>query len=454
MAVYNFSGFFYIENDPMGKIDNSFGIEEDISNNPASAPVITYEDLLNKFAAPLVITYQNSTVNQKFIVDNFAYQNTPDDLSNINTNTDAWDKLFNIANFIYHRAGTMSPIDMDKVLRGLVTDDEYIASLFTGYQTGSVDVVMRADDPTKISKLMFSVADGSGLQFRSVSMWVNPQTFVDEFITATPYIFVYYTSDPDLERNEQGQFVNGLYTGIGRQYVNAYKLMEAPLYTASSGELQPFHIFTKGLSIPNNPLDSIPIANAIRTTIRNQEPTLTEEQLIEKYPTIFVEGSRVIWPLFSNTTMENYQINDPLTGNPKLYLSNPVTLATINSEISSSAPLQGQDGDYEIFTLAHKWYPFIAFGIGGALTDKIPKYRPILEDIEDLNPDDGIARSFNIFLTQVINYITGDTILNESDKTAMGYEETTTYVSFKLKGIEWRVYKRGYQTTFDTGSTP
>jgi phospholipase C len=53
-------------------------------------------------------------------------------------------------------------------------------------------------------------------------------------------------------------------------------------------------------------------------------------------------------------------------------------------------------------------------------------------------------------MTKSINYITGDTTLSQDEKTSMGFVETTQYASFKLAGIEWRIYKRGYQTEFDT----
>jgi hypothetical protein len=450
MAVLNFSGFFYIENDPLGNIDNSFGYQDDISNNTAAAPVVTYEDILAKFASPLVLTRQNDVVNQKYIVDNFAYKGTVDDLNNIDTTKDRWDKLFNIANYIYHKAGTKTALEINDVLVGNTVDPDYLLSNFDGYKPGTVAITMRADAPAKLSKFSFQVSDGSGLQFRSVSMWANPETFVDEFTTATPYIYVYYTPDDSITKDEQQAVFNNLFNNIGREYVNNYRQIVVPLWSGDSGETQPFHIFSKAVDIPTDPIADITFVTVIRNTIRETEPSLTDDELIAKYPTIFIEGSRIIWPMFSNKTIGNYLVQDPQSGNMVSYMSNPVTLANINAEIAASAVLQGEGAQYEIFTMAHKWYPLIAFGTDGALTDKIPKFRPLLEDIEDLNAEDNFARSFNMYLTKVLNYITGETIISDSDKTSMGFMETSLYVAFRCRGIEWRVYKRGYQTDFDT----
>jgi hypothetical protein len=449
VAVLNFSGFFYIENDPAGPIDNSFPFGKDISNNPSAQPRVTYEDILAKFASPIVISRQTSLVNQKFIVDNYAYTNTIDDLDNIDTSTDNWDKLFNIANYIYHKAGSKTAIEINNVLAGLTVDDGYLTSLFTGYKPGSVDLTMRVDAPNLPSKFSFQVATGDGLQYRLVTMWVNPETFVSEFVTATPYIYVYYTPDESIERQEQAAEINKIFNHIGREYVNQYRTISVPLWTPD-GELQPFHIFAKAITIPQDPLNNLTFLTVIRNTIRDREPTLSDEELLQKYPTIFTEGFRVIWPLFDNRTLGNYQVPDPLTSLPVYYLSNPVQLDTINQEINSSPALQGENGEYEIFTVAHKWYPFIAFGIGGALSDKIPKYRPLLDDILDANVEDTTARTFNIFITKTVNYIVGDTTISQDERIAMGLVETTQYVSFKLRGVEWRVFKRGYQTDFDT----
>lgn len=449
MAVLAFSGFFYIENDPTGPIDNSFGYNKNISNNPYVQPKVTYEDILAKFSSPLVLSRQTGLVNQKYIVDNYAYEGTIDDLDLIDTSKDRWDKLFNIANYIYHKAGSKTAEEINSVLAGLSVDVDYLTSLFDGYLQGSVDIVMRADAPNKLSKFSFSIMDSSGTQYRNIKMWVNPETFVSEFVTSTPYIYVYYTPDNAIERDEQDGEVLQLFNNIGREYVNQYKVIRVPIYHPD-GEKQPIHIFAKAIQIPVNPLDDIVFLNIIRTAIRTKESTLSEDDLINKYPTIFTEGARVIWPMFDNRTGGMYQVTDPQTGNPVYYLSNPVNLSAIQQEIASAPILQGgQDSAYEIFTLAHKWIPFIVFGIGGALSDKIPKYRPLLEDILDGDTEDAAARTFNMFITKVVNYITGDTTLSEDDKNSMGFIETTQYVSFKLRSIEWRVYKRGYRTSFD-----
>jgi hypothetical protein len=448
MGVYSFQGFFYIENDPYGPIDNSFGYQKDVSNNPAAGRKVTYEDMLAKFASPIVLSRQTALITQKIITDNYAYQDTEDDLDFIDTNIDGWDKLFNIATYIYHKSPSMTAAQMNNVLNGAAIDNDYLSSMFTGYINGTIDIVMRVDDPTQLSKMSFSVMNEAETQTRSVKFWVNPETFINEFITPTPYIYVWYTPDDEIDRSEQAGEITKIYNNIGREFVNRYQIMYAPLYTPD-GIMQPFHIFTKAIEIPYNPLEDIVFLNAIRETIRARESSLTEDELVDKYPTIFTEGHRAIWPLFNNKSIKGYRITDPLTGNASYYMSNPLRLTVIQEEIAASPILQGADGVYEVITLAHKWFPFIVFGIGGALSDKIPKYKPLLEDCPDGNQEDAMARLFNIFFTRVLNYILGDNKLSQEDRDSMGFIETTTFASFKLRGIEWRIYKRGYQTPFD-----
>jgi hypothetical protein len=449
MAVTNFTGFYYIEGDPNGYIDNAFGMNENIANYNDEDNKITFKDIVNKFTEPLTLTRNNGLVTQKFIVENFGNVGTEDDLTLISTSTNGWDKGYNIAYYIYLKANTLGQTNIENILNGTNTDDDWDSTLFTGYRANSLTLIMRADDATKIEQFTFALYPYEGSYPRTYTMYINPQAFIEKYVTLFPYTYVYYTLDDTIDRTEQQAIFSKLFQNVGRENVNNYATINIPIFSADSGELIPFHIFTKSILIPSNPLNDTYFLQAIQAAIIRDEPELTDEGLIEKYPTVFIEESRVIWPMFDNTTINNFQVQDVVSGNSLNYLSSPVTLANLNNANDNVSIFQSYD-TVELITIAHRWIPLLVGGTRGALSDRIPKYRPLLEDIGTATQQDTEARLFQMWLDMVINYITGYNTISISDQTSMGLMETTQYVSFKIKSIEWRVMKRGYTTPFDT----
>jgi hypothetical protein len=449
MEMTTFIGFYFIENDPNGYIDSSFGLQEDISNYRDEGDPITMEGILGKFNKPLILTRDNHVVVQKFIVDNALSEGTQYDLSLINTGEHGWDRIFNIAHYIYSSHTFKTAEELNAVLSGVEDDTSWSSSLFAGYIDSSVAIVVRADDPTKLERFSFSIAPSENEYAKHFTMYVNPEAFYRRYVSENPYIYVYYTLDSAIDRDEQIDTVHPLFENIGRKVVNHYREIFVPVNAlGTSLEPVPFHIFSNFLEIPEDPTKSPIFLEAIKDAIREKEPELNEEQLATKYPTIFVEESRVIWPLFDNHTIKRYQIPDPITGTPLMYMANPLSFRTLDEVLSGAPPLQYLK-HFEMFTLAHHWVTCIAAGNTGALTDRIPKYRPLLEDIGSETADDEHAKSFLMWMDKVISYILGNNLIDDSDKDMMGFNETTSYVAFKAKGIEWRVYKRGYETPFD-----
>jgi hypothetical protein len=450
MSITNFVGFYYIENDPNGFMDNAFGLREDISNVKGSGNSISFHDILSKFSKPLQLTRNNGIVSQKYIVENLSTDGTANDLTNLNTATNGWPEIFNIANYIYNNAAHKNAEELNDIFLGRTEDPNWNKVLFQGYLANTLTVIMRGDRPDRIDHFIFAHEPAPGLPVRYFTMYVNPESFYRSYTIASPYIYIWYTLNDVIERHRQYPMMNDIFKNIGRMYVNNYRTINIPVnMTGDSIEQVPFHIYTNSLTIPVDPVADPIFLQEIRNVIRNEEPELNDEQLMEKYPTVFTEECRIIIPLFDNLTLRNYQVQDPINGSPLMYMSNPVNLKTIQTTISTSQPFNYLD-TFEIFTLAHQWVTFIVGGAGGALTDKIPKFRPLLEDIDSRTADDAIAKTFITYLDKILNYIMGRNQLTDLEKDTMGFIETTPYVSFKMRAAEWRVYKRGYKTQFDS----
>lgn len=454
----NFSGFYFVEGDSTyGKIDSSFGLTEDISNYSNDNVQTSFLDIINKFTKPLTMTHNDGVFTQKFMVDNAAFQGTPNDRTALNMADTRWRNIFSIANYIYNQA----PENRDRnsinaVLNQAEQDPNVNPANFVGYIPESLSIVKTAAG-NRVNKFTFNFRwDTSNVYV--FTMYVNPEYFVTEFASDSPGIYVFYTEDRNITQDEQMGYFTQLFNRIGREYMNNYSVLDVPLFsTAPNADRLKFHIFTKSYLIPANPLEDLLILDAVQATIQNQEPQLTANDLIEKYPTIFINESRAIWCLFTdNRTLKNLQISDPLNpGSTIYYNSSPISLNTINQQINESSVLSGGVdvggfNTYEITTIGNgRWFPIIVAGRNGALTDKIPKYLPLYDDIGNVSSDDTNARTFYQYLDRIVNYILGKNIISENDKTAMGLTETSEYVSFKMAGANWKVYKRGFTTDAD-----
>jgi len=495
MTLEDFEGFYYIENDPdevTGFLKGgSISLDKDISNDLTNDKKITFRDVLEKFSVPVHLTCTVANVIHNLYMDNYGLEGTSNDLSLLNPDTiNSWKKAFQIAYSIYRMRrylgwtdGANNPADLAlhmamsgsnktedpndplkmipntifeefKILRDAQRLDLwYVKNLGREIRTYIVPGTQR------IARMEFSCYDDSGIggSFRNFVLWTNPEVFVTTQVNSRPYIYVYYTDDPDIERHEQEEVVAAMFRRIGPRYVKDHNVYMAPVY--SSGEMQPFHIFTKGINWEGltNPLDNANILHAIKQTIleNDKDAHRGEDFLSEKYPTIFISSRRAIWPLYTNKSLNDYMETNPATSIKELFLSNPVSLETIQKEINDSSVLQNSEAQYpwkyEIFTLEHKWFPFIVGGPDGGLSDKIPKYRPSIDgNFRHDNTEDDFAFKFHTYLKNTINYICGDTkVIDSAIMSAMGYAETSTYVSFKLRGVEWAVYKRGNRTEFD-----
>jgi hypothetical protein len=456
MADTNFIGFYYIEGDPDGPIKNSQDYTSDISNYPNQEPNITFLDVINKFTKPVTLSNAQGLVVQKMIIENFGLVGTIDDRTSINPLSDGWDRVFNICNYIYHNASGKTSAEIDGIISGSITVPGLSVEPFKGFVRDSCILQFRTDIPSKLEKFRFIFTPAEGLDPRYIEMYVNPEGFYVKYKTVSPIIYVWYTTDTSIDPGEQKPVVmDEVFENIGKNIMNEYRLMSVPIWGIESIERQPFHIFTKNIVIPSDPLSDYRFADAIKYAIMAREPELTDEQQKEKYPTIFIDEGRILYPLFDNVTLKRYQITDQQTGNPVDYMSNPVSYAWLKMIIESTPILQGDVAAgygilaWELFTSAHTWIPIIAAGRTGALTDKIPKYRPLLEDMGTANTEDAYARTFYTCLDKVLNYILGRNTINALEKNDMGFYETSAYVSFKVRGINWQVYKRGYTTNFD-----
>jgi len=446
-----FEGFFYIQGDPLdtvyGKIDFSYGLYEDVSNIINDGITVTYKQMMDKFSTPVVLTNHTNNLNLNLIVENEPFKNSS--LYNrtlINTKSDIWKRIFYIINHIYYN-WNKTPELLDTELLG--TDP-----MFYGYLPGSVNTVKRVGD-VGLNMIDFRYRPNTEEEWQFV-LYVNPEYFIQQFVTSDPKLYVYYDPEGD---DSPDSVVNTVYNEIGPNFYDNYRKYTAPLYeTGPSAPLLSFHIFTKGLIIPQNPISNAAILGAIRIKIRASEPSLSETQLITKYPTIFSTDLRVIYPLYTdNGNLKGFTI---MTGNGEaVYNGMPIALHKLQNAINSSIYLKefvNEEGTsiglntYEVIYLGNgRWFPIIIAGRNGALTDLIPKYQVDTSLLVDNTLENNDAKTFREFLDKSVNYILGGNVISELDKQLMGFLEDGETTRFNFKGVIWIIYKRGNQTPYN-----
>lgn len=458
----SFNGFYFIEGDStanVGKIGKTFGYNSDISNNLSDGITVTFNDLLSKFTNPISLGYTNGLYVCKYIVED----NEDETRKNINTSEIVWKKVFSIANYIYNKFyffaernfAQFQNYDYDEYINGVLTGnivDQTIVSTntFDIYQNDSLEFTHLSENQGetyyyKLKKFKFKINwNNDEIEF---TMWVNPQSFKNEFHSNNPFVYIYYNENI----GSQTTSISEISENIANRNLPFYKTLDIPAKLVSGEEYTivsvPFHIWSND-TIPIDVLGSSEFLQKIQYVIKEKESTLNSSQLARRWPTVFSEEERTIYPITDNQAINSVDYQNSL--NESLVI-NPVNIASLNELISTIPDLS----PYEKFEstsikVGSSIIPFIIAGLDGALTDKIPFFRPTIDEIENLSGYDvtkiNAAKDFVKYLSAVLTHqINGNTgSLDIPDSTEIEFEETDEYCTFKYLGIVWKVINRNY----------
>lgn len=447
-----FQGFLYMPSisTSASMIDLSVNVNEDDIDTSAVGSQ-TLKDILEKFTRPLILTYKNNDILMHYIVENYGITPSRTSINPLNTQ---WSKIFMIANYVYNQLyGNNNPATLDAVNDYLNTNAMSSGQIYYGYILSSLTINTIGSNPY-LAKMTFQFQYDTGTIY-TLEMWILGAVFLSQYAIPDPDIFIYY--DPE-EDDTPNSIVSTMFNNLGVKYYNNYVTINVPLYDIGGSVTMAFHIFTKGYTIPVNPLSDYYILTAIRAKIIATEPGLNQEQRAAKYPTIFTTDYRNLWPLFTdNGNLANYQVPDP--ENPSEYIvynGNPMSFTKFQNLINDVAFIKNYtvpDSGVTVFNTyeviysgaSGKWFPIIVAGSNGALTDVVPKYTPDLS-ILGFDAQDMKARNFHQYLDLILNYILGDYILTTEDISNMGISEDESTISFVFEGYRWNIHKRGFTT--------
>lgn len=465
MSNLNFSGFYYIEGDTTnGFIDKALSYDDNLANNKTLSKY-TYKDIVSKFEIPVILSYNNGMYASKYIVG----ENLEKTRTNIDPTGQMWKDVFSIANYIYNKfyvfAGRLfQEIDgrtmveyINDVLAGKISDTTVVStSLFEPYVDGSLEIhhVDERESSTyyyRLRSFKFKIVWSD--EEYEFDMWVNPESFATTFESINPYIYVYYNYDEDDQRDTitevSGNIADKILTNFKKILIPAM-IENTPDGTTERTyeEVQvPFYIWSTE-AIPVDPLNNSKFLKAIQDTIKTSENILSGNELAQRYPTVFEETERVIYPLVDNEAIDSYTYQDEESN--ELVVA-PVDIAKLNQIIGTESSLSTLKA-FESSTILVKgsYIPFIAGGIGSAaLTDKVPFFRPSVEQIDSLGSYDetriASAKEFVKLISSILDYqLNGALITDIRNDTNLQFVETQSYCTVKYLGIVWKIINRKY----------
>ena len=463
MADNKFVGFFYVEGDKThGYIDQSLSYKETLG---AVAEHVDFMKILGKFKDPVALSYQatssDAVADIQDQVMKFYVENTDGERNEITpqVGTTLWPNFFKIMKFAYdyfynnidQKTKETIVEDIEAILTGSKQDSSGVINYSRNvYQDGSLSIVVMANEQTKISYIRFNTKDPDSLQNRQFTAYVNPDSFVSDYSTDDPYIYIWYTPDRSLQLNDMSSILSEVQDEIAGKIINYYRKYDAVTVIDGVRTTTAFHIWSKQFipTVDSSLLQTAVFREALQHVIRAKEMRLSEEELIIKYPEIFTSQQRILYCL-----SENHTINDVTVGGSYL-LSNPVKFSVIENLLATSSVLQPFVNDViELFTIEANqiWLPILA---AGGLTDKIPFYRPteagINEFMDDAPEEVSYAKTFLRTLVRIINNAYDGRDLNTSTQgnietgdptiTPPSNDNTRPYYIFTYKTVELHVY--------------
>ena len=469
MSDLNFSGFFYIEGDTTnGFIDKALSYDDNLANNQATRSKKTYSDLIAKLNIPVVLCSSSGLYNMKYIVE----ENNNHTRTNINPNDLKWKHVFAIANYIYNEFYVFSgkafaPIDghlMYDYINGVLAkeiDDPNLNSTdyFGSYIKDSLQI-FHVDE--NVSSTYYYRCSHFKFQIRwsdevyNFDFWVNPESFITEWKSINQYIYIYYNYDNDDQRDSITEISENIANRVLPHYKKVY--VTAVLQNTSTDSEDddesddtyevdvPFYIWSNGV-IPADVFTDPTFLNAIREKIKTTENTLSLNDLAVKYPQIFEEADRIIYPLTDNDSIDE---TDYLDQNDNPLVVTPLSVNEVNDIIQDQSCLVNMKAfETSSVYVGDANIPFIVAGIKqGALTDKVPFYRASIDQIKSLSGYDReriqTAVDFNKILSAIFDYQINGTSFVGTILDNIEHTETDESISFVYLGINWRVINRSY----------
>ena len=471
MSDLNFSGFFYIEGDTTnGFIDKALSYNDNLANNQQSRrSTLKYTDIIAKLNTPVVLCSSSGLYNMKYIVE----ENNNNTRTNINPNDLKWKQIFAIANYIYNEFYVFSgkafvPIDghemleyIDGVLAREITDTNISTTkYFESYVKNSLQIFHVDENVSstyyyRCSHFKFQIIWSD--ETYDFDFWVNPESFVNEWRSLNQFIYIYYNYDNDDQRDSISEISEVIAERMLPHFKKTY--ITAVLHNTQPAEDEneepeeetyevdvPFYIWSNSV-IPADVLSDSTFLNAIREKISTTENTLTTNELAVKYPQVFEEADRVIYPLTDNDSIDE---TDYLDQNDNPLVVTPLSVNEVNDIIQDQSSLVNMKAfETSSVYVGRSNIPFIVAGIkSGALTDKVPFYRPSIEQIQNLTSYDRsrteTAIEFNQILSAIFDYQINGTQLTGTIMDRIQHTETDESITFVYLGLNWRVINRSY----------
>ena len=461
MADHKYTGFFYVEGDKdHGFIDQSISFNEKLPN---SNDKITFMKILGRFEDPVSLSYQVTTNGTKDHVDKtvkFLVENSDGKRNEIDpyNNQQLWPHFFQLAKFIYdyfYSNIKFSPnvdkirTDIEEIFQGSRPhSSDIIRYARESFRSNTLEVIPVIGDPERLGVIRFQTANANGnTENRQFTCYIDPRTFVDDYIPDNPYVHIFYTPDRDISLQDMSDAISKVQSEIAGKVLTHYRKFEATTVIKGAYTTTTFHIWSTR-AIPEDKANLLRMKvfrQALQNTIRALEP-LSEEELLEKYPEIFVASRRVLYCMSENHTM-----NDTMVGTSHL-LCNPVRFQDIENLLTTDEALKSFVGEtIEIFTIEANqiWVPIIA---AGGLSDKLPFYRPTIAGLnafKDKAPEEvKYATVFWRTLVRIINNAYDGIDLNTSifgtiengDPLISPPTGQIKFYEFSYKTINWQVY--------------
>ena len=463
MSDLNYNGFYYIEGDTTnGYIDKSLSYDDNLANNQMSVKC-TYQDILSKFETPVILSHTNGMYTCKFIMS----ENSEHTRTLIDPLGSVWRYIFSIANYVYNQFYVFSrkgffEIDgmgvdeyIEKVLSQKVKDTKILSiEPFKPYIAESlkihhVEPAVSSELYYKLRNFEFKVNWNS--EIYTINMWVNPEYFVKFFKSLNPYVYIFYPS----ENQDLSEAIGDISKNISEKILSNFKQIQIPsivekMVGSSKKNVEipvSFYIWSNEF-IPAAPLSDSFLHKSIQDAIKKKESGLSASQLSKKYPSVFEEKERVIYPLIDNDAVNKLKFQNKES---KYLVVSPISVKKLDKLISTHSELSGyKTFESSTILVQNSYIPFIVGGIGsGALTDKVPFFRPTVKQVEALDSFDEklreSAKQFVKILSSVIDYQFNGANIEELRKDPiLEFTETQTHCTVKYLGIIWKIINRKY----------
>lgn len=502
-AKNRFEGFYYMLGDirEHGYIRRVFSFTDDLSDTLIN---ITYQDILNRFKNPVMISRNTGTYDSVFVVDDDEDKTR----NTIKTTSTLWKNIFAIANYVYNKfywfadTNFISQIGSDtqtyswsdyieNVLSGII-DDSVVqkTGLYKLYVPKSLNIfhcgdISEASKYKKLRKFSFKVVDqNDDSVFYEIIMWTNPEGFTgNDGQKGYTYSFddfkLWYDSnaelnaDDDFENNRDTaksriqDAVNEVSELIGKdkfKYHQKYSFQQMrsdkdDANDSTSYFMNTMHVWSNGEIPANVFIAGSKINIMMRDLIASKNPTMSKVELAKRYPSIFTDiDSRIIYPLYDNDGVTQQSFVN--TDNASMVVTS-ISLDTINNTIGHIGDLK-ELKTFDASTVRVD-ENYVAFIVGGAkdkaLIGTIPFYKPTVEEILAIQDyDSDTANMTNT--TDAVNFckiLAAILDIQVNDKTQLeaeaahdiklsdfGYTTSTLYAEFSLCNLKWKVINRNY----------